>query len=78
MSHWQTLLPGKILKVSYESLVSKQELVSRRLLKFCNLEWDPAVLHFFETERHVQTASQSQASHFVSEPTILMSRLDKS
>ena len=60
MAHWEKLFPGDILEVAYESLVANQEEESRRLLAFCNLEWDDRCLNFHETERQVRTASAAQ------------------
>lgn len=60
MAHWESLFPGDILEVRYEDLVAKQEEQSRRLLAFCNLEWDDRCLNFHETERQVRTASAAQ------------------
>lgn len=63
MSHWERLLPGKILRVSLEELIAQQEATSRRLLSFCGLKWDAAVVNFHKTKRDVRTASQSQVSY---------------
>jgi tetratricopeptide (TPR) repeat protein len=60
MDHWHTTFPGRVLDLSYESLVADQEGESRRLLEFCDLEWTDDVLRFHETERRVNTASATQ------------------
>ena len=60
MDHWHQVLPGRILDLSYEALVADQEAVSRELLAFCDLDWDPRVLAFHRTRRAVQTASADQ------------------
>lgn len=57
MEHWHTTLPLPILDVFYEELVQDQEQQSRRILDFCNLDWDDRVLAFEKTTRSVQTAS---------------------
>lgn len=57
MAHWRAVLPLPILEIDYEDTVADQEGVSRRLLEFCGLDWDEAVLAFHETERAVKTAS---------------------
>ena len=62
MLHWEKLLPDRIMRVSYDRLVRDQEATSRKLLKFCGLDWDPAVIQFHQTKRDVSTASQSQVS----------------
>jgi tetratricopeptide (TPR) repeat protein len=61
MEHWRSILaPGALLEVPYESLVSDQELWSRRLLDFVGLPWDAKCLSFHETNRVVLTASKWQ------------------
>lgn len=60
MDHWRDVLPGKILDLSYESLVAQPEQEGRRLVEHCGLEWDPACLRFHESSRAVETASYRQ------------------
>jgi tetratricopeptide (TPR) repeat protein len=60
MEHWRKTLPGRFLEVRYEQMVDHTEQSARRLLEWCGLAWDPQVLRFYETERHVKTASVSQ------------------
>jgi tetratricopeptide (TPR) repeat protein len=62
MEHWRSVLPpGIMLDVSYEDLIAHFEENARRLLAFCNLTWDDAVLRFYETDRPIRTASYRQA-----------------
>ena len=60
MRHWDSVLPGRILKVQHEDLVNDLEGNVRRLLAFCGLEFEPACLEFHKTERSVRTASSEQ------------------
>jgi tetratricopeptide (TPR) repeat protein len=60
MDHWHSTLPGFILDVQYEDLVSDQETQTRRLLEFCGLEWHPDCLNFHKSSRSVKTASSNQ------------------
>jgi tetratricopeptide (TPR) repeat protein len=60
MAHWQQVFPGRILEVDYESLVNAQEATSRKLLAFCDLEWDEACLRFETNAAAVVTASAVQ------------------
>lgn len=57
MDHWREVLPKKIHEVRYEDLTRDPEPNIRKLLEFCELEWDDACLNFHETERAVKTAS---------------------
>jgi len=60
MSHWNRVLPGRILRVQHEDVVSDLEGSVRRILDFCGLEFEPECLKFHETERSVRTASSEQ------------------
>lgn len=60
MAHWQRVLPGRILDVSYESLVSDTEHEARRVLEFCGLDWRPEVLAPDANTRPSTTASAAQ------------------
>lgn len=60
MTHWNTIFPGEIHEVNYETMVQDQEGETRKLLGFCELPWDDRCLRFYETKRAVQTASHAQ------------------
>ncbi|MGH8190235.1 MAG: sulfotransferase family protein, partial [Rhodanobacteraceae bacterium] len=60
MAHWRNTLPNRILEVPYESLVEDQEAVTRSMLEFCGLSWDPACLAFEKNRAPVATASAVQ------------------
>ena len=60
MDHWHQALPGRILTVQYEELVTDFENQARRLLDHCELPWEEACVRFYETERPVRTASSEQ------------------
>ena len=60
MRHWNTVLPGRVLRVQHEDLVNDLEGNVRRLLDYCALEFEPACIEFHKTERSVRTASSEQ------------------
>lgn len=60
MAHWHAVLPGVMLSVQYEDLVSDTETESKRLLDYCNLEWQPEVLDFHSSPEASTTASTVQ------------------
>ena len=60
MDHWHQALPGRILTVQYEEMVTDFENQARRLLDHCELPWEEACGRFYETERPVRTASSEQ------------------
>jgi tetratricopeptide (TPR) repeat protein len=60
MAHWKQVFPGRILEVSYETLVGAQEASTRQLLEHCDLPWNNACLHFEQNHAPVTTASSLQ------------------
>jgi tetratricopeptide (TPR) repeat protein len=60
MTHWENALPGKILRVEHESVVEDLERNVRRILDFCELEFEPGCMEFHKTERTVHSASSEQ------------------
>ena len=60
MQHWNSVLPGVIHTVRYESLVAGLEPEARRLLEYCGLPWDDQCLRFHENRQASTTASALQ------------------
>jgi tetratricopeptide (TPR) repeat protein len=60
MHHWDAVLPGKVLRIQHEDVVEDLEGNVRKLLEFCDLEFEPACLEFWKNERSVRTASSEQ------------------
>lgn len=60
MRHWHTVMPGAILDVRYEDLVTEPERESRRLFDWCGLEWDARVLETSTEKAAFATASAAQ------------------
>lgn len=56
-AHWTALYGADVHTLDYDRFVLDPEAEARRLLDFCGLAWDPAVLDFQRTEGAVQTAS---------------------
>lgn len=60
MTHWHRVMPGDILDVRYEDLVSDFDTQARRVLDWCGLSWQDAVLAPSENDRASTTASAAQ------------------
>lgn len=60
VSHWQLVLPLRMIEVNYETLIVDLESESRRLIAFLGLPWEAACLDFHRTNRAVLTASSWQ------------------
>jgi Flp pilus assembly protein TadD len=60
MAFWREALPGRILELSYETLVEDQEGETRRLLTHCGLDWSDECLNFHAHSGAVSTPSAAQ------------------
>ena len=60
MAHFDAVLPGRVHRVLYESMVEDTESEVRRLLEYCGLPFEEGCLRFYENERAVRTASSEQ------------------
>jgi predicted Zn-dependent protease len=60
MAHWDSALPGRVLRVQHEDVIDDLEGSVRRILDYCGLDFEPACIDFHKTERRVHTASSEQ------------------
>jgi predicted Zn-dependent protease len=60
MAYFDQVLPGRIHRVSYETMIADTEGEVRRLLDYCGLPFEDGCLRFYENERDVRTASSQQ------------------
>ena len=60
MQHWCDNVPGGFHEIRYEALVQNPEEITRQLVDYVGLPWDPACLSYYETDRRVRTSSHDQ------------------
>ena len=60
MDHWDKVLPGKVLRVQYEDVVSNLHQQVNRILDFCGLPFEENCVNFHATKRSVRTPSSEQ------------------
>ncbi|MBV9696488.1 MAG: sulfotransferase [Gammaproteobacteria bacterium] len=60
MAHMERALPGRVLRVHYESVVADTAAEVRRILDHCGLAFEEGCLRFYESSRAVRTASSEQ------------------
>jgi predicted Zn-dependent protease len=60
MAHFDSVLPARIHRVFYESMVEDTESEVRRLLQYCGLPFEESCLRFYDNQRPVRTASAEQ------------------
>lgn len=61
MEHWHGLFPKKILDVSYEALVQDPQGQTRRMLDFCDLDFEEGMLNATATAMASSVLSASKA-----------------
>jgi len=60
MTFWHERFPNKIYDLNYEKLTANQEEETKKLLEYCELDWDKNCLNFHTNKRAVKTASNLQ------------------
>ncbi len=60
MDHWNSVLPGRILRVNNEDVISDLEGQVRRILSYLDLPFEESCISFHKTDRSVRTASSEQ------------------
>ncbi len=60
MNFWIDIYKESIFILDNEELVNNQEIVSKQLIDFCDLEWEDQCMDFYKTKRQVRTASIEQ------------------
>ena len=53
-------MPKFIIDIKYEKLIDNPYDEIQRLIRECNLEWNSNCLNFYDTERSIKTASDTQ------------------
>lgn len=60
MSHWKQVFPKQIHEVRYEDVLSNQEAEIKKMLRYCQLNWEAECLDFVNNKRIVNTFSHWQ------------------
>ena len=60
MNLWNKKFDNKIYNLFYEELVANKETEIKKLLKFCELDWDENCMTFYKNKKSVTTASLAQ------------------
>ncbi len=61
MKFWEEKLPKFIYNLDYEKLVENKEKEIKKILDFCNLNWEDDCLNFNKKENPIKTVSVAQA-----------------
>jgi tetratricopeptide (TPR) repeat protein len=60
MEHWHSVIPGAVYPVEYEKIVDDLEVEAKALLKYCDLDFEPQCLTYYENREASTTASTTQ------------------
>ena len=60
MEFWSVKFPNKVYEVCYEDLTLNQETETRKILNYCELDWDENCLNFHKSQSAVKTTSALQ------------------
>lgn len=61
MDHWRAVLPGRVLDVPYDELVSDPGAMAARIAAYCGIDYEPAMVDVTRSSGRVATASASLA-----------------
>jgi tetratricopeptide (TPR) repeat protein len=70
MNFWHNKYPGFIHDIKYENIVNNQEIESKKIINFCELEWDPKCLEFYKNKTPIKTMSTAQARNKIYKTSI--------
>lgn len=61
MSYWRSVLPGRVLDISYERLVAEPDAVAREVAHHCGVEFEPGMVDLARPAGAVATPSATLA-----------------
>lgn len=70
MNFWKNKFKNKFFTLDNEELVNDQEGITKKLLDFCELDWEENCLSFYNTKRQVRTASIEQVRSPINKKSI--------
>jgi len=60
MKFWNNKMSDFIFNIKYEDLINNTDKELKRLLNFCDLDWENNCLKFYDNKRAIKTASDTQ------------------
>jgi tetratricopeptide (TPR) repeat protein len=70
MEHWDTVLPGAVLRVQHEDVLDDLEGQVHRMLAYLDLPFEQGCIDFYQTERAVRTASSEQVRQPITKASV--------
>jgi tetratricopeptide (TPR) repeat protein len=70
MEHWDTMMPGAVLRVQHEDVLDDLDGQVRRMLDYLGLPFEQSCIDFHQTERAVRTASSEQVRQPITKASV--------
>ena len=61
MKYWKSFFNDDIYEIKYENLIKNNEEEIKKIIKFCNLNWEDNCLSFYKNKTPIKTMSTAQA-----------------
>ena len=62
VSFWNSKLGDFVFEANYEKMINNQEEEIKKMIKFCDLDWDNNCLHYYKNKKTpIRTVSVTQA-----------------
>ena len=61
MKFWEDKFPNQIYHMNYDQLIENSEIEIKKILNFCELDWDANCMKHEQNTKTIKTASASQA-----------------
>ena len=74
MSFWKKNIPDFIYDVNYENLISNSEFQIKKIVNFCDLDWEPGCIEFYKNKRAIKTVSSAQVRQSIYNSSINSSK----
>ena len=74
MNFWNKLFKDQIYNSKYEDLINDTENQTRKIIKFCDLEWDDKCLNHHKQNSPIKTLSINQANQPIYKTSINSSK----
>ena len=73
MSFWEKKVPNHVYNLNYEALTENKEFEIKKLIKFCNLNWEDSCLDHTNNKTAIKTVSVSQAREAIYKSSVDLS-----
>jgi len=61
MNFWKNTFPDTIYQANYEEIIENSEYEIKRVINFCDLQWEDNCLSFYKNKTPIKTMSTAQA-----------------